>query len=1566
MQKTINTLTIFMVLATMLIPPYTVFAQEPEPPRVLQQIIIQPDENSTLDTHIFSDQPNTNFGTGVNLSIGESNAINQKSRALLGFNLSTLPKNILIESATLYLTSKIDYATNDGVMQAYAIPYINNAWWWESGSGGATWNNARVGQAWSVAGAWSPANLYMGEVEYSATMPIGTVVEMSLSPNIMLELVKNNYAGFLLKSEAESDDMITYHSSASTTSTTRPKLVIQYYTDEPIQDLGWYCTIEPDIFNPSLCAPRGIRIEEVTHSPYFDNNSSDPSFGYELGEFNNYLTAAKIDCEPYPFCADDFPVYFEASIQITWHSDVVMDAGWLWTQLEIVFPESGYTIERNTALCGGGTYGGCTLRLKGKADVGDIGTRTLVNKNDVVVRWRHDIPVITGTGATASVKSWSFQVSRVPIVDTCADEYIVPVVDTYNINPTVELPQGQTGTPPDNMTYTLAADTDYRLKVYDGPWNDGTMSRYDSQVSFDAGTSWMTLEEWLDDETYSQYILCWDDDPNHPELKTVYFTVPEGATMLFIRAADAPGQFADNEQGNPTFKYSIGVAWQALDEQCGQEYLVPVMDTYVINPTIETPVGDPLDKQIYTNIVIGQIYMVRILSGPWNDGTVNRWDTEVSKDGIFWDTLANFAANNPSVVCVDDDPQHPEIKIVYFEATTTEFHIRVNDEPGQFADNTNSTPPLSYAIGIAFELPKTPTCDSQFSWNAEDDWEASLVVQGNDADGETATTAEIVAGDWYVIQIISGAWHETSGGEDRKDLEIQFYSGWNDLALDVGYTDCVSADGMKFFVQAPNTGPLSLRVNSESFADNTGSVNVNIYHADYEHISDGCAIGYAPGQLLGEDTVAGNASNGKSFATYPEAIDTSFWETQVSDLFADGTGELIPGGEYMLETTNGPWYTTLSLGDIVARESYYTMQIKVGAGDWEPLETWSGATCIEEVDPVGHLRVFFTVPEDEALLGQDYRLRVASNSFPVTRGQMGWKIYQATDVQVQDGTCADYVYNPDVYTPGRVNAKSGTGDYVVGLAHGENPILEANYFAIEFESSTSGWYELANNGGLQSDAIEITDDGSDFDLLPNSPKILCYYNTPVNDHLVIFIRVLEQHSWKLRVNSSSFDDNSGYEDYKVYPVSVGELDDWTSCIDEYTPSVPALNENEWIPVKREEGVNLMPTLTYSEKNDPDGDGYIYWGEPGLQADKYYMVETANGPWTDGDSPDKKFLAQLSNDGGDSWQTLDDNNTMVICADVDQLGHYYRAIFKVTGDQKWKIRVADTATDSFTDNGGSLAYRLSLVNEFPIDGPGDYVSDYDPDAFDVCTQSLIRPTSDEISVWDIGTVGMYVVDWIRYFNRSMLGYFAWCPRHTDLLISAINALWQKEPLATIAEFDAISRNVHEDFKSYDWSGGYNDDSIFNVTGDGSAENLIEDNILRTDEEAWDPWSGDDPLVTFDAGGTLPTYYYDCNSVMMEYIPEKLTTGVCFTLAYWRETGVSFWVQMLLDLGVIFMTFYAVKDSIVGLVKMMSGVAIWQKTNQSNADTTALLTQERMLRAQEEANRLQEEALRRRLR
>ncbi len=1371
-------------------------------------VTIQGDGAAMSDTYMSSSAPTTNNGTNTVFAVGENNTASSVARGLLQFDLSGLPNDLTVVSATVSLWVSADHSDNARVMSAYAIQAGRN--WVETQ---ATWNNYKTSVAWGTAGGGNTTNdivgTAIGTVSVANNLTAGTQVDIILDPGAVQSMRWQDYFGFELQMATENNDRYDFVSSDNATSGQRPKIVIEYYADTPTPDPGWKCYegqnggeilyVWPD------CAPGGASDPPVM-SPYIAAGGSTTVAS--VGGFIVNESAATLQCTPYPQCVNNFPIYYRLTYDANW----TKGGGGLTSTFHTDLIVLGAPIEELTSGCGTGNSGACFGTFQG------------------------------------------------------------------TISPT-DLPSNQ-----------------------DGGYTVGVQSYFE----FSGIVGSMTHRE-----------INW----------TIYFSL------------------------------------EPFDQNCADTWFVPVPDTFVIDPTIETPVGSPTDDQKYTTVPDAE-YMIRVQHGPWNDGAADRTDAEFGIDsglGVIWHSW-DEAPFWLDVVCIDTDPTNPNYDVYYFTAHYDNFYIRVADTPTNFADNTNDgVTPFEYVIGVAFEIAEPVSCESQFTYDEMDDLVSSVTIEGTSEFTLANSSSPLTVGDWYGITVENDTtWNET-GGSPRTDMEKQFYGThlnadpFSDLADGSSYTWCASTDGLTIFVQAPAES-LNLRVNDQddpqNFTDNEDSLDVSIFHATFNRTVTGCELQFDLGQLLDTDSVQGDQVYGKAFGSYVSSFDSSLWSSDdvnavqwdwTTFSFEQVPGLLVPGGWYTLQTIEGPW----TLGTAQS----YDMQIKVGGDDWVDLADWSGSECTVPVDALGHVRMYFQIPEDEDLFGQPYLLRVASTNFLFTGGAMGWQLYQAIDYGINDdesGMCADYIYDPDQLHPpgGYVEANKEDGQFIVGMDPGSFRAIRINSSATASDPPDyrlSGWFE-STSSSTELDGLQITTNGTTWQSLPDAAGVLCHFNLPESDDLVFFVRPQAGQTWKLRADSSSFANNTGIEIYHVYTAAASDtIDKWTRCSEDYTATVPAINEAESIPVQESGGVPIMPTLSYTPglENNLTGippvddllfSGVHLWGDaPTIAPDHDYMISIARGPWYDGENPDQRYNADLSSDGGETWYSFSDHPD-VICSTVDQLRLYEKAIFHASTGQVWKIRVGDGETETFDDNSGQLWYRLNLVNEFPIDGPGALaINGYDPNGITgpdgLCSSSLIAPTT---TITDIASVGPFFGDRIQYYFTSSMAYVAWCPRHAEMILAAIRMLQTKEPLATINEMAVIANEVKKEVDAYSWDGGgLQDTSIFDAHSSADIQNIFNQHVLPQSGAGASPWEEGGDLVNFSGDTSLPSYYYTCQNVFANYLPSRLQSPVCFASAYWKETGASFWIQLLLDVSAIFMMFNIIKSSIQSLVYMMTGVRPWTK-------------------------------------
>lgn len=139
----------------------------------------QPNGAAGMDTYIFSNSATTNFGADVAIGIGENNnATSRISRGLIKFDLSSIPSNATIVSATLSLWTASDLSDNDRTLKVYRlkVPFNETQ---------ATWNAASTGVNWQVSGASGTndrESVEIGSVQILANETLGTQKQISLSP----------------------------------------------------------------------------------------------------------------------------------------------------------------------------------------------------------------------------------------------------------------------------------------------------------------------------------------------------------------------------------------------------------------------------------------------------------------------------------------------------------------------------------------------------------------------------------------------------------------------------------------------------------------------------------------------------------------------------------------------------------------------------------------------------------------------------------------------------------------------------------------------------------------------------------------------------------------------------------------------------------------------------------------------------------------------------------------------------------------------------------------------------------------------------------------------------------------------------------------------------------------------------------------------------------------------------------------------------------------------------------------------------------------------------------------
>lgn len=161
------------------------------------------------------------------MGVGENNnATSWVGRGLINFDLTSIPSNATIVSATLSLWTGNDLSDNDRTLRVYRlkVPFNETQ---------ATWNVASTGVTWQVPGASGTndrESLDIGSVQILANEPIGTQKQISLSPAKIQEIVSGSFPdnGFIMIMDTELNDRFNYKSSDTSTASNRPMLIVQF------------------------------------------------------------------------------------------------------------------------------------------------------------------------------------------------------------------------------------------------------------------------------------------------------------------------------------------------------------------------------------------------------------------------------------------------------------------------------------------------------------------------------------------------------------------------------------------------------------------------------------------------------------------------------------------------------------------------------------------------------------------------------------------------------------------------------------------------------------------------------------------------------------------------------------------------------------------------------------------------------------------------------------------------------------------------------------------------------------------------------------------------------------------------------------------------------------------------------------------------------------------------------------------------------------------------------------------------------------------------------------------
>ena len=643
-------------------------------------------------------------------------------------------------------------------------------------------------------------------------------------------------------------------------------------------------------------------------------------------------------------------------------------------------------------------------------------------------------------------------------------------------------------------------------------------------------------------------------------------------------------------------------------------------------------------------------------------------------------------------------------------------------------------------------------------------------------------------GSWYVVRINEGHWHNNGTAPELTDIGIKVGSGgtWFPIGTNPAL-GCSDPDNDTYYLQMIATDQatyLGVYDTDDDYLSNIGTLQVYIYGvAAYNRFLDGCELRYDTGEFIEQKQVDASWSNG--------------WPLQRPwylpwNVNASGGSEALQKRYYMLETFGGP----ANIGGAYTFRG--DLGLRAGEADFIPDNWYETITapfveCVILTDLVGHVKVYFALDEQidpTTFIKYFYAFRVHdTGAYLGNSGNLSYKLYATSNMQVTDpgdppevDGCAKYSHGATPTQEIVIQGSDSSGENITGLTSGT---------IYGFVSVDGPW----KDDGFNRYSLEISDDnGNTWIDLEDYPNLLCA-SSPDGNLVTIYVYATYGKVWAVRANDadSNFLNNTQSMGMEIYVASTG-IDDFSDCEDAYFLNMVNLTmEARTIPGESAAGKTLM-NITSGQK---------------------YAIEiTDKNKWYEAGAGTGSYLVDISDDGGTTWEALEDYGTLCNLRIGD--GDRIKTIFTATSNN-YKLRVRD-GDDNFLSNTGKIIFTLYSAQPASIipGGPGDTGA---PPAewIIACNEAFSRPdgfiswSSLSFTAGTLGSIGISlpiprVGEWLEYIRNSIMYYFAWCPEHTDALKSMGDVYMDKEPMATIQAVVDFVKSIRTVIAGYQATGG----------------------------------------------------------------------------------------------------------------------------------------------------------------
>jgi hypothetical protein len=921
-----------------------------------------------------------------------------------------------------------------------------------------------------------------------------------------------------------------------------------------------------------------------------------------------------------------------------------------------------------------------------------------------------------------------------------------------------------------------------------------------------------------------------------------------------------------------------------------------------VDPTSET--GSTVD-----NLIVGSDYRLTVTGGPWVSAdapTLNRYDTAVKVDDDEWQQI-ELAAMQDNVICRQGSDDGHSVSMV-FEATDTDWAIRVDDIVGYFADNSYTDDPITWELVKVVPTTADTGCGGQF---LQGNLLGSYVLDGKDSDGERIMIP--APGKWVQVVVQDDTfWQDDGAGPELRTIAIEpGQLPWFTLEA-YPFSQCADTTLGIYYFQVANPGSHLLRVadTGSNWAANTGSLSINVYSATYDPYPAECEGHYNIGDMIETKVVAGNSPTGITMN--------------------DGENSYPPlpiGGErndtyryFMMEIVNGPFWDGIAYS--AATDVYYGP-----SATWYPSIIFPTATCVSILDGLGRTRIYF--PYDTSIeRNQDgtfptpwkFRPHDGDSSWGNNTGYIGYTLYRADFLDVDD---CDTFYTPDVTgDPITVMGNDSDGSGILSLEPGA-------IYAVE--TSSGPWVDGAVS---KYDIAFSMDDGDTWEAVQTSDMFLC--KAEDGNYITAYFQALEGADYRVRVNDDDgdFGDNSGWMHVTLYEVTQN-IDPWGSCADDFVlgDEIVVTDAQRLVWAYDEDGLQLpldaghMYAVEIGENVWTDLGGSAYFGSSS------HTASLSNAPNTGFISRFAEISNTTTQDGtpGNDWSAFEDapgaTCVVKIPDPADANKDRYRIYFMLIGT--YSVRVNDQ-----DGNWGNNTGNLDL-HYFSADGtePDDDNNILPPFWTTSCYEPCMRPSS--LITWitvDFGTLGSLsfpvpdVGGWLEYARCAIQKYFAWCPEHTAYLQSLTDIVTaEKDPFATAADLGDFYSYAKQRVESTGLTAG--GESNWPLSGGGEpADGNVMDVLTPGLDRGSNPWFGGqvDLAAGYSQGGETPIVLNTCSalSAVDQYWGDPVMFGVCRIVVTLKTSPIFQVLFTVMDmLLAIFMVFRYIPKTLNRLWNMI---------------------------------------------